>query len=188
MPSLNLPNEFIVFDLEWTAWEGSQERNWSDLGEYKEIYDIGAVHVVGEDYEVADTFRQLVTLEVVPRLPIYSTDLTGITQQDIDKGGVVFQEALKQFDAFTKGLTCYCWGHDGDILEENCRLKTIENPFTPDRFVNMREVFKEQGVPADNYHSSTIVEYFGKQNTHTAHQGLDDALNIVEALKLLREK
>ena len=188
MQEINIPNEFIVFDLEWTAWEGSKARNWTGPGEYREIYDIGAVHVSGADYEVLAKFRQLVALEIVPELPAFSIELTGITPQEIAKEGIPFQEAIQQFAAFTKGLQCYCWGHDGDILAENCQLKSIENPFTPSRFINMREVFKAQGVPADDYHSSTIVEYFGKQNVHTAHQGLDDALNIVEALRLLKVK
>ena len=183
---MNLPNDFIIFDLEFTAWEGSKERNWSRKGEYREIYDIGAVLVAGKNYEVKNTFRQLVTLELVPSLPQYSVDLTGITQKDIDTNGILFSEMLKKFEAFVDNRDIYAWGHDGDILQENCQLKSVENPFSMKRFNNMREVFKEHGIPADDYHISTIVEYFGEKNKHTAHQGLDDALNIVEALRLLK--
>ena len=69
MPNLNLPHEFIVYDLEWTAWEGSREHNWSKPGEQPEIYDIGAVKVSGEEFDVISQFRQLITLELIDKLP-----------------------------------------------------------------------------------------------------------------------
>lgn len=188
MSDINLPDTFVVFDMEWTAWKGSMNRGWSGPGEYREIYDIGAVQVTGEAFTIRGTYRQLIKLELVPALPAYSTKLTGITQKDIEEGGVGWREAVSAFKEFVGNRPAYAWGHDGDVLIENCRLKNIPNPFSPDQFRNMREIFKACGVPADNYYSSTIVEYFGEHNTHTAHQGLDDALNIVEALKLLRAK
>ena len=37
------PTEVVVFDTEFTAWQGSMERGWSGPGEHKEIVQIGAV-------------------------------------------------------------------------------------------------------------------------------------------------
>ena len=42
---MKLPNEFIIFDTEYTSWEGSLKRNWSNKNEYKELVAIGALHV-----------------------------------------------------------------------------------------------------------------------------------------------
>jgi len=172
--------------MEWTAWEGSMERNWSEPHEYREVYDIGAVAVQRDGFEIANTFRQLVTLELVPELPAYSTNLTSTTQADLDRDGVPFNDAVQSFHTFANDLPMYCWGIDGFHLHENCTLKNVANPFAPEQFHNMRDVFTAYGIPAKDYQSSTIVEYFGEQNPHTAHQGLDDALNIVAALKLLQ--
>ena len=185
---LDLPKQFVIFDLEWTAWEGSLERQWSGPGEYREICEVGAVQVMGDQFEVTNTFRQLVTLELVAELPPYTTKLTGITAADVRDKGMPYHEALKNFATFCGNDQLYCWGKDGEIIAENCRLKHVPNPFEANRFNNMREFFKEHGIPADNYYSSTIVEAFGKKNTHTAHQGLDDALNIAEALRYLSNK
>lgn len=164
------------------------ERKWSGPGEYRELYDIGAVVMAGDTFDIIGRYRQLVRLELVPELPEYSAKLTGITQKEIDETGISFSDMLRAFKEFAGERPAYAWGHDGEVIAENCRLKNTPNPFSPDQFRNMREVFKEHGVPADNYFSSTIVEYFGEHNKHTAHQGLDDALNIVEALKLLQAK
>lgn len=182
---INLPDEFIVFDLEWTAWEGSQKRKWSGPDEYREIFDNGAVLVSGRDFQIKDQYRQLVRLDVVSELPEYSISLTGITQQELDEDSVSFSKMIADFSQFVGNREMYCWGTDGEVIAENCELKKINNPFDMNNFKNMRDVFKGCGVPADDYHSSTIVEYFGKENSRVSHQGLDDAVNIVEALRLL---
>ncbi|MEX0650325.1 MAG: 3'-5' exonuclease [Candidatus Andersenbacteria bacterium] len=184
--SFNLPDTFIVFDLEWTAWEGSQQRGWSEPNEYREVYDIGAVRVEGKDFDTTDTYRQLVTLRLTPSLPEYSRQLTGITQADIDRDGISFAEALRAFNAFTQGYELYNWGTgDPKAIAESCQLKNLSNPFEG-RIHDIRPVFEQHGVPVEKYMSSTIVQYFGKENTRAAHQGLDDAMNIVEALRLLK--
>lgn len=191
MTKLNLPEEFIIFDMEWTAWEGSMERKWTGPGEQREIYDIGAVLVrrnENGEFVVVDRFRRLVKLELTDKLPEYSTKLTGIKQAEIDEKGVPFSQMVEEFKSFAGERPTYAWGHDGEILIENCQLKNIPSPFSREQFRNMREFFKEHGIPADKYMSGTIVEYFGEKNKHTAHQGLDDALNQVEALNLLQAK
>ena len=188
MSKINLPDEFVIFDMEWTAWEGSREREWSGPREQREIYDIGAVlarrNQAGE-FVVMNTFRQLVTLELTDALPEYSVKLTGITQAEIDEKGVSLAEMVRAFRTFAGERTIYAWGSDGDVLAENCEMKQVPNPFSAAQFRDLREVFKVCGIPAEDYMSSTIVEYFGEKNKHTAHQGLDDALNQVEALNLL---
>ncbi|MCH8748743.1 hypothetical protein IH781_03245, partial [Patescibacteria group bacterium] len=157
MRKIDLPDTFIVFDLEWTAWEGSLERKWSGPGEYREIYDIGAALVSGPEFEVRGTFRQLVVLELVPELPQYSTDLTGITQQEIDEGGIPFKEMVPAFKKFAGELNIYSWGsakgNDGDKFAENCQLKSVPNPFLAKQFKNIAEVFQQHGIPVQDYHS-----------------------------------
>lgn len=191
MNILSLPAEFVVFDMEWTAWEGSLERKWTGPGEQREVYDIGAVLVRRNEkgeFVVADRFRRLVKLELIDSLPEYSTNLTRITQAEIDAKGIPLAQMVAEFKAFAGDRVIYAWGHDGDVLIENCELGEVPSPFSPDQFRNMRELFKEYGIPADKYMSSTIVQYFGEKNKHIAHQGLDDALNQVEALNLLQAK
>ncbi len=184
----NVPDTFVVFDLEWTAWAGSQERGWSAPHEHREVYDMGAVLVKGQTLDIKNTFHRLVTLTIVPHLPEFSVQLTGISQADLDRNGVPFKQALTEFDAFTEGNDLYNWGvGDPQAITESCRLKNVANPFAG-RIRDIRRIFLNHGVPADKYMSSTIVAAFGKKNIRTAHQGLDDALNIVDALRLLRLK
>lgn len=187
MNKLGLPEEFVVYDLEWTAWEGSMQRNWSGPDEYREIYDIGAVKVSGDQFEVVATFHRFVTLELVPELPQYSVDLTGITQQQLDDESIPYRGAITEFAAFANGLSLHHWGGDSEVIAENCELKKLANPFAPDQFHDIRAVFSEHGIAVENYMSSTITEAFGQKNERRSHQGTEDAATIVDALRLLQK-
>ena len=188
MNALGLPKEFVIYDLEWTAWEGSQARQWSGPDEYREIYDIGAVKVGGDDFATLETFHRFVTLELVPELPQYSVDLTGITQKDLDDEGMLYSKAIEEFAAFANGLSMHHWGGDSEVIAENCKLKYVDNPFAPDQCNDIREVFRRRGIAVENYMSSTITEAFGQKNERRSHQGTADALNIVDALRLLEHE
>ena len=41
-----MDQEIILFDFEYTAWEGSWARKWSEPWEHREIIQIAAVRVV----------------------------------------------------------------------------------------------------------------------------------------------
>lgn len=78
-----IPSNFILFDTEFTAWQGSQERNWSLCWEYKELISISALKVENKNNKliIVDKF----TCYIKPRknvlLSDYIINLTGITQQ-----------------------------------------------------------------------------------------------------------
>ena len=41
----SLPPTIIIFDTEFTAWAGSQERDFSGPNEYRELVEIGAIKI-----------------------------------------------------------------------------------------------------------------------------------------------
>ena len=48
----------VVFDLEWTAWPGSFERDWSGPGELREVIQFGTVKA-----EVASSLTEIDNFE-----------------------------------------------------------------------------------------------------------------------------
>lgn len=178
----------IIFDTEYTTWEGAQERAWSGPNEYKEIVQIGGVSIDGKTLEELDSFSVFVRPLKNPILSGYFTDLTGIMQTQIDGGGIDFQSALAKFFQWSRGVDLYSFGTDAQVLEENCRLCKIDFPFAPLRFYDVREVFQKFGIPAQKYTSGRIVEAFGKTVTRRPHNALHDALTIVDGLRLLAEQ
>ena len=100
----------VVYDLEYTAWEGSLERNWSGPDEEPEIIQIGAILMKfdGNTWAIDQEFVTYVKPLIRPRLSNYITKLTGITQESIDQEGISFGSALALFFEFSTGCTVLC--------------------------------------------------------------------------------
>ena len=50
-----LPDTFIIFDTEFTAWEGSMQRGWSGQNEHREIVQISAIRIKKKKNNIAIT-------------------------------------------------------------------------------------------------------------------------------------
>ncbi len=184
----NLPDTFILFDTEYTAWEGSQERKWTGKGERREIVQVGAVRVSNRTLHVESTYTCFIRPRYNPILSDYFKNLTHITQNDIDDHGISFPDALTQFASWAGDTEIYSFGRDGQVIQENCDIHTIHNPFRPGQFHNIREYFRERGVNPDGYYSSTIVEAFGLPVTRGGHNAHNDVLTILDALRALEKR
>ncbi len=180
----------IIFDLEFTAWEGSHQRDWSEPWEYREIIQIGAVHVAqGRDNLVVDgELDILVRPTVNPELSDYITNLTGITNVMIDGAGVPFLQALHFLEAFVDDDDLLlCNGLDGVILRENCIINAIDYPFSPDKIANLRPVLANvMGTPEPEVVSSELPKLLGLTALPGGHTGVRDAKCILTAVTEMR--
>ncbi|MBI3255979.1 MAG: exonuclease domain-containing protein [Candidatus Andersenbacteria bacterium] len=184
----NTPEKFVVFDTEFTTWEGAHARNWSGPNEYREIVQIAAAKVDGQTLEISDTFVRFVKPVKNPILSEYFINLTGIPQTQVDAEGITYEQALQEFKQWAEDLPNYCYGTDNLVMAENCELIGITFPFLQTQFHDVRKVFQNQGIPAEKYMSSTIVEAFGAKPTRRGHDALNDVKTIIDGLKLLRKK
>lgn len=176
-----LPREYIVFDTEYTSWEGSQERGWSLPGEYREIIQIGAIKISA--LEERDHFSVFVRPTKNPELSEFITKLTGITQQQIDLEGLSFNDAQELFFSWCGGLPLFSYGGDEELLKENCVLNDIPYRFGRTQFADLCMYFKSLGIDTNVYMSSTMPEAFGVASPYKKHDGLSDARSLLLALK-----
>jgi inhibitor of KinA sporulation pathway (predicted exonuclease) len=93
----------VVFDLEFTAWQGSVAHRWSRPGEFTELAQIGAVKVDVRSLNVIDEMNVLVRPRINPVLSDYFVELTGITNDAMTAHGVDFVEAYDRFVQFVDG-------------------------------------------------------------------------------------
>ncbi|GAB6054215.1 hypothetical protein JCM17960_30350 [Magnetospira thiophila] len=178
-----LLGDIVVYDLEFTAWPGSMEFDWSRPGEYREIVQIGAVRLDGR---MGLTEKQALTVLCHPiknpQLSAYFTNLTGITQPDLDAEGVSFPSALQRFLDFGAGAGAWVAnGHDYDILCENCALHRITVPqLSAYDISNWISAKLEQPEHVDS-HTLSVSLNLSPQGR--AHDGLADARTIAAALR-----
>ena len=121
----------VVYDLEYTAWEGSLERNWNGLNEDPEIIQIGAVKIIwiNGEWETIGESSQYVKPKIRPHLSDYVKRITGISQREIGTAGVAFETAIQLFGAFVPEHAVLCSnGNDYKILSVNCSIVGINNP------------------------------------------------------------
>ena len=113
--------DFVIYDTEYTTWEGAMARKWLGDNEYKEVIQIGALKVSFPEFEVKDCLKVYIKPQKNPLLSDYCKKLTGISQEQIDNG-VPFKQGLAEFLSFADGCLAGSYGNDGCILSENALL------------------------------------------------------------------
>ena len=181
---------FVIYDTEYTAWEGSLERNWSGPNEYRELLQFGAVAVSMENGNLEANDRLLIHCKPTrnPELSPYIMNLTGISQLDIDTKGMPFAEFADRIWGFSDGgrLPMFSWGRtDDSVLQENYRLNGMAWPDFTGGFHDVRKVFISHGVDATAFYSGEISRHFGIAPEGRIHDAMHDALSIFEALRAL---
>jgi len=182
---LDLPEKIIIFDTEYTAWAGSLEYHWSRPNEYREIVQIGAILVDTKQLSEIDNINLFVKPVKNPILSEYFTNLTGIKQKDIDENGIYFKEATLKFFSWCGSYPIYSYGGDEENIEENCGFSGIPFPFNRSKFYDIKDLFKNNGVPVDRYQSGNIIEAFGKKATLRNHNALNDSRILLDGLREL---
>ncbi|MCC6754446.1 MAG: exonuclease domain-containing protein [Saprospiraceae bacterium] len=126
---------FVILDLEATCWK-------PDLsGREQEVIEMGAC-IVSPLCEIASRFSKLIKPEKFPLLSAYCINLTGISQEEINRSrtfDVAWLEFLDWIELHVDDVTgIYCWGKfDREILLDSCY---------------------KYGVPADILHSYTDLK------------------------------
>lgn len=176
-------NSFIVYDLEYTSWEGALARNWSGPGEHREIVQIGAVRL-DPDFREVDSLDILVKPNRNPLVSGYFIALTGITQGRIDQHGV---DAATALDAFLEFAGADLWllsnGADALVLAENYSLLGLTDPFVG-RTRDVHDLLLSASGRA-RLTSAELPEIFGLPSAGRGHTALADARNVAAALRLI---
>lgn len=178
-----LPETFVIFDTEYTSWEGSLERDWSNEDEHREIIQIGAIRVA--NLKEVDSFLVYVKPTLNPELSNFIIELTGIDQETIDAKGVSYEEAEKAFLEWRDGLPAYSFkGADQLVMMENDDLNGLKR-IEDTNYFSVAEIFEAHGIDTTTYMSSTIPEAFGLTPPPHAHDAVNDARSILLAFQAL---
>jgi inhibitor of KinA sporulation pathway (predicted exonuclease) len=182
--------ESIIFlDTEYTAWLGSMERNWSAIGEYRELVQIGAVRV---DHGLAEieTIDLLVKPVRNPLLSRYFVELTGIDQQRLERDGLAFAVAWKRFSEFLLRYPAivYSNGRDDHILAENLHLQGMPAQLPDCEFRDIQPWIRQatgapEFVPSCDFPLASGLEQSGQK-----HDALADARSVARAVRSLRSR
>ena len=172
----------VVFDLEFTAWEGSVARNWSRPDEKKEVVQIGAVKLDTQDLKIVDSFEILLRPRFNSTLSEYFTQLTGITNEKLSVRAVDFVSAYRSFLEFVGNARLWAFGRDDLVLIENLKLYGWEQERKFPAYNNVIPWFAEQGIDLAGKHACDVAGEVGVDFEGHKHDALADLRGVVSGI------
>lgn len=170
---------FIIYDLEATCWEDSFPERQS------EIIEIGATKVNAYG-ETEETFCRFVKPIIHPRLSFYCTELTTITQKQVDNASS-FNSVIEDFqdwiDIFNEDYVLCSWGSfDKKMLIQDCELHRMESDWV-DKHINLKRQYHQFRGLRRLRGLKYTVEKEGFEFSGSHHRGIDDAINLSKVFK-----
>lgn len=178
-------SEVIIFDTEYTSWEGCLKNGWDPKkNQFIEIVQIAGIKVDALNLVETGFFSSFVRPRINYYLSNFFKSLTHISQQQVNKA-IDLALVLCDFRNWMSGYKCYSSGNDYLEIQETCKQYKLSNPLDPNKFYDIRDVFKQFGLPADKYVSGNMTEMFNVKSPYKAHNALNDSRTILKALQLL---
>ena len=178
-------NYAVIFDLEFTAWEGSMESRWTRPGELTEVVQIGAVKLDAANLREVDCIDMLVRPRVNPVLSDYLVALTGITNPAMDKRGVDFAVAYRAFLDFVGDARIFAHGRDDLILAANLKLYGWGRALAMPDYSNAIPWFTAQGIDLKGKRACDVAELTGALFEGRKHDALADARGVAAGFSAL---
>jgi len=171
-------DKIIIIDLEATCWKGQIPD-----GEVNEIIEIGLSVLDTVSGEISKNQGILVKPQF-SKVSNFCTELTTITQDILDKEGVLFEEAIEklveEYDPYF-----YTWAsygqYDLNMLQKQCKKFGVDYPMGNDH-INVKILFAEtKGLSKPTGMNGALhILQIPLEGTH--HRGIDDAKNIAKIL------
>ncbi len=182
--------EYIILDLEWDSTYFPPEKRFIN-----QILQIGAVKL-DKDFNVIDTFNRVICSSVSKRVSSRFAKLTGITSE-IMRGGVPFEEALEEYNAFSDSAEVTMTWSNSDlytIIENEELLLKNRLKFKMNGYLDLQKLVQgdlyNRGYESKNQISLEAAgEFLGVETEEfELHNALDDCRLAAKLLKLCYKK
>jgi inhibitor of KinA sporulation pathway (predicted exonuclease) len=175
----------VVFDLEFTAWEGSVAHRWSRPGEFTELVQIGALLVDARSFAVEREMDLLVKPRLNPVLSDYLVKLTGITNEELAARGVDFADAYRAFLDFADGARIAAFGRDDLIFEANLALYGMRGEKSLPPYTNIVPWLIANGIDPKGRNACDVGPLAGVAFKGQKHNALADAHSVLGGIAAL---
>lgn len=186
--------EIVVYDTEFTTWEGAMQRQWSGLDEHRELVQLAAQKINLQTQQVVSSFEMLAKPEINSKLSGYFIELTHITQAQVDQEGVSFAALYQQFMNWAAGNKKYSFsqtldeGSDMGVLKENIALYALPIELPEAEFATVTTVFQAAGIDTTQYNSGRLYQAFALELEGHQHNAMHDVNSIVASLFAAKEQ
>ena len=175
----------IVFDTEFTAWQGSMARRWSGPAEHREIVQIGAVAIDANSFVETASFSILIKPVHNPVLSDYLVALTRISNERLTAEATDFVSGVGAFVAFVAGRRLFCYGRDDKVIAANAKLLGERTVWPRVTAFDLKDWLLQIGIPLAGVHSGALAEHVGGVSQGVGHDALVDSRSLAAAIRYL---
>ena len=186
---------YITLDLEWNqayAQKALAVQRQLSSRLRGEVIQIGAVKL-DKNMQICGSYQVIVKPRYFKKLHKHVSQLTGITQEQMDMGAPLTTVAESFREWCGKDFCFLTWGPDDiPMLKENFHVNDIEGAWV-DRVFDLQKIFNRQTDGGSKQRSLEFaMEYFEIPQNLPAHDALNDAyftalvaqkLNVPEGVK-----
>lgn len=172
----------VVVDIEHTCTEDG-----SIPPEERETIEIGAVRIDTHSLQVVDEFTCLIRPVIHPKLSQFCTELTGITQAELDVAAH-FSEVFANFINWLPDGAEYIFATWGayDLVQLNIDCASHGMPaFSPSKSLNLKVAFKEARNLKKKVGLKRALGIANLSYEGSHHRALDDAKNTARLPPLI---
>ncbi len=171
----------LVIDLEATCFSGRPPE-----GQRSEIIEIGNAVLYTEDLRI-EAGPEILVRPTVSAVSAFCTELTSLTQEDVDRRGVSLEEGLARLAAAHGDLQSTIWASFGEYdrtkLGEECRVHGLDFPLSRTHINIKRLAALAVGWPREEGMAGTLGRLGLEPLPGSVHhRGADDACNIATIL------
>ena len=177
--AIGMFGQFCTWDTEYTAWEGSRERDWAGVDEYRELVRIGVVRWAVDDRSIRQVQSDDFFVRPMrnPILSDYFKRLTHISQHDVDTKGLSPHSGICRLYDFIDCDPAFSFGADSDVVRENIELNglTLEESL---QLYDIRPWLKEKLALPDDMESGKIAKWLGRDLPGKPHLPVFDSQSL----------
>lgn len=171
-----MTKHILIIDLEATCWEGAPPK-----GQQSEIIEIGIALLNSEDGNIVMN-KSLLIKPVHSTVSPFCTELTTITQEQLDKEGIGLEEAFENMTAELHAWQ-YTWAsygaYDRNMMQKQAELFGIDYPMSEEH-INVKQLFAEKCNAGKAVGMARALQLLNIPLEGTHHRGVDDAKNIAK--------
>lgn len=181
--------EVIIYDTEFTSWEGSLENKWSREGEAKEIVQFSATKLkIDHDITSFMEFDYFVKPQKNKVLSEYFSNLTGISQKQVDADGITNKKLFESLKDYSDAgnIPMFSWGNDIESIEHTAKECNELTDWV--RSYDLRELFKVANYDVNHLTSGNLYKHFNLDMNIQEHNAMEDVKSLIASVEFVFQK
>ncbi|MFM2063432.1 MAG: polymerase PolC-type [Cyanobacteriota bacterium] len=174
---------FLIIDLEATCCD---KRTFPR--HEMEMIEIGAVMLNRQTWEIDSEFQQFIKPVRNPQLTEFCTNLTSISQEQVDAAPTFPEVILKLtewMNSFSHYIFCSWGNYDKTQFLQDCKFHHVPYPFGAEHR-NIKKEFSEYLGVSNKFGMKQALEHLGMELKGIHHRGIDDARNIAAIYRYMQ--